>query len=105
MSTDCRMGCDELREGRRAADVLFFGEAQVQSRLARRAGSARHRGRPVGPDPAAGAGKVGFDEIDKKLHGLQRSNLLILAARPGMGKTSLALGLAKNVATGTGELI
>ena len=35
---------------------------------------------------------TGFDEVDKKLHGLQRSNLVILAARPGMGKTSLALG-------------
>jgi replicative DNA helicase len=46
---------------------------------------------------------TGFDEIDKKLHGLQRSNLVILAARPGMGKTSLALGLAKNVAMGTGK--
>jgi replicative DNA helicase len=46
---------------------------------------------------------TGFDEIDKKLHGLQRSNLVILAARPGMGKTSLALGLAKNVAIGTGK--
>ena len=46
---------------------------------------------------------TGYDEIDKKLHGLQRSNLVILAARPGMGKTSLALGLAKNVAMGTGK--
>jgi replicative DNA helicase len=46
---------------------------------------------------------TGYDEIDRKLHGLQRSNLVILAARPGMGKTSLALGLAKNVAIGTGK--
>ena len=45
----------------------------------------------------------GYDEVDKKLHGLQRSNLVILAARPGMGKTSLALGMAKNVATQTGR--
>ncbi len=46
---------------------------------------------------------TGYDEVDKKLHGLQRSNLVILAARPGMGKTSLALGLAKNVAMTTGK--
>jgi replicative DNA helicase len=46
---------------------------------------------------------TGFAEIDRKLHGLQRSNLVILAARPGMGKTSLALGLAKNVAMQTGK--
>src|SRR6476619_69625 len=46
---------------------------------------------------------TGYDEVDKKLHGLQRSNLVILAARPGMGKTSLALGLAKNVAMQSGK--
>ena len=46
---------------------------------------------------------TGYDELDKKLHGLQRSNLVILAARPGMGKTSLALGMARNVATQTGR--
>jgi replicative DNA helicase len=46
---------------------------------------------------------TGYDEVDKKLHGLQRSNLVILAARPGMGKTSLALGMARNVATQTGR--
>jgi replicative DNA helicase len=46
---------------------------------------------------------TGYDEVDKKLHGLQRSNLIILAARPGMGKTSLALGMARNVATQTGR--
>src|SRR4029079_166189 len=40
---------------------------------------------------------TGYDEVDRKLHGLQRSNLVILAARPGMGKTSLALGMARNV--------
>ena len=44
-----------------------------------------------------------FVEVDRKLHGLQRSNLVILAARPGMGKTSLALGMARNVATQTGR--
>jgi len=46
---------------------------------------------------------TGYVDIDNKLHGLQRSNLVILAARPGMGKTSLALGIARNVATQTGR--
>ncbi len=41
---------------------------------------------------------TGFRDIDNTLAGLQRSNLLILAARPGMGKTSLALNIAQNVA-------
>lgn len=40
----------------------------------------------------------GFKDLDDSLAGLQRSNLLILAARPGVGKTSLALNIAQNVA-------
>jgi replicative DNA helicase len=46
---------------------------------------------------------TGYTEIDSILHGLQASTLTILAARPGMGKTSLALGMARNVATETGR--
>jgi len=41
---------------------------------------------------------TGFIELDRKLAGLQDSNLIILAARPGIGKTSLALNIALNVA-------
>ena len=43
---------------------------------------------------------TGFVDIDAKLLGMQKSDLLILAARPSMGKTSLALNIAENVATG-----
>jgi len=42
---------------------------------------------------------TGFKEMDRKLSGLQNSDLIILAARPAMGKTSFALNLAYNVAT------
>lgn len=41
---------------------------------------------------------TGFPELDIKLSGMQNSNLLILAARPGIGKTSLALNIALNAA-------
>jgi len=41
---------------------------------------------------------TGFKQLDNKLAGLQRSDLVILAARPSMGKSSLALDIAKNVA-------
>lgn len=41
---------------------------------------------------------TGFSEIDNKLAGMQDSNLLILAARPGIGKTAMALGIAMNAA-------
>lgn len=41
---------------------------------------------------------TGYDDLDAKLAGMQDSNLLILASRPGQGKTSLALNIAANVA-------
>ena len=40
---------------------------------------------------------TGFADLDDALAGMQKSNLLILAARPGVGKTSLALNIAQNV--------
>jgi len=41
---------------------------------------------------------TGFRQLDNKLAGLQRSDLVILAARPSMGKSSLALDIARHVA-------
>ncbi|MBQ5835421.1 MAG: replicative DNA helicase, partial [Bacteroidaceae bacterium] len=40
----------------------------------------------------------GFDKIDEMTRGWQRSDLVILAARPAMGKTAFALSMAKNIA-------
>jgi replicative DNA helicase len=45
---------------------------------------------------------TGFWDLDAKLAGMQDSNLLILASRPGQGKTSLALNIAAHVAVGEG---
>ena len=46
---------------------------------------------------------TGFKDLNKILSGLQRTDLVILAARPAMGKTALALNIALNVAkTGIG---
>ncbi len=41
---------------------------------------------------------TGFTQLDNMLSGLQRSDLIILAARPSMGKSSLAMDIARNVA-------
>lgn len=38
-----------------------------------------------------------YRELDRKIHGLNKSDLIILAARPGMGKTSFAMNIAVNV--------
>jgi replicative DNA helicase len=41
---------------------------------------------------------TGYTDLDEQLAGLQKSNLLIVGARPGMGKTSFALGLVAHAA-------
>ena len=41
---------------------------------------------------------TGLRDLDKFINGLNRSDLVLLAARPGMGKTSMALNVALNVA-------
>ena len=45
---------------------------------------------------------TGFRDLDSKLAGMQDSNLIILASRPGQGKTSFALNIAQHVAVDTG---
>ncbi|MBI3171729.1 MAG: replicative DNA helicase [Hydrocarboniphaga effusa] len=50
-------------------------------------------------NPAALAGlATGFAELDKRTSGLHPGDLVIIAARPGMGKTSLAMNIAEHVA-------
>ncbi len=51
----------------------------------------------------AGGGAVtgiqtGFSKLDEMLAGLQRGDMVVLAARPSMGKTALALNIAQNAA-------
>ncbi len=43
---------------------------------------------------------TGFANIDHKLSGLRPGEMIVLAARPSMGKTSLAMNIAENVALG-----
>ena len=59
---------------------------------------------------AAGGDKLpglstGLSAIDSKINGLNKSDLLLLAARPGMGKTSLALNVGLNAAKASGQTV
>ena len=48
---------------------------------------------------------TGFTGLDTLLGGLQRSDLIVLAARPSLGKTSLALNIARNAAINQGACV
>ncbi|MBO4694212.1 MAG: replicative DNA helicase [Clostridia bacterium] len=47
----------------------------------------------------------GIGDLDRMITGLNKSDLIILGARPGMGKTSMALNIARNVAVNTGKTV
>ena len=48
---------------------------------------------------------TGLHDLDKKINGLNKSDLLLIAARPGMGKTSIALNIALAVAKKTDKTV
>lgn len=56
-------------------------------------------GKIAGPDKEKYVGaRTGFSLLDNITSGLNKSDLIIIAARPGMGKTSFAMNIATNVA-------
>lgn len=52
----------------------------------------------VNPGAPGAAVPTGYLDLDRLLGGLQRGDLVVIAARPSVGKTSLGLGLARNAA-------
>ena len=93
------------------AEKLIFGISQRHARadfsplrdlltdyMARLDQLHEHRGTIVGVP-------TGFTDLDRLTGGLQRSDLIILAARPAVGKTSLGLSLAHNAAVKHGQSI
>lgn len=46
--------------------------------------------------------KTGFYQLDQRTNGLQKSDLIVIAARPGIGKTSLAMNIVSNAALESG---
>ncbi len=81
----------DIQEGRDTSEVqqLKFAIIDIMSHLQNLSGPNRKDYLGI---------STGYGYLDKKLTGMGRSDLIILAARPGMGKTSFALNIATNVA-------
>ena len=86
----------EIRQGREAGGLTRIDEILIQAydKLQKLSSedSDKYKGLPSG-----------FKELDNVTTGLNPSDLIILAARPGMGKTSFALNIATNVAKKSGK--
>ncbi len=48
--------------------------------------------------------KTGYHKLDYMLNGLHKTDLILLAARPAMGKTSLAMNIVENIAVNEGKV-
>ena len=79
-----------IRNGRSNQDLTPISTVllSVYEQLAERAHS----------DSAIPGLSTGLRDLDSKINGLNKSDLLLIAARPGMGKTSIALNIALSVA-------
>jgi len=81
----------DIRQGRDVKGLVPIGDAVIEAydRLSKITGEDR--------DKYIGA-RTGFTLLDSIMSGLNKSDLIILAARPAMGKTSFAMNIATNVA-------
>lgn len=103
--------------GTEAREVVAYAEKQVydiskqedSSQLAGLADGAVIRQvlgkfEDIQSDPNAFRGlETGFRQLDRITNGLQKSDLIVIAARPGMGKTSLAMNIVENVCLNKGK--
>ena len=81
----------DIRQGRDVKGLVPLSDAiaEAYDRL----------GKIAGPDKEKYVGaRTGFTLLDSITSGLNKSDLIIIAARPGMGKTSFAMNIATNVA-------
>ncbi len=68
-------------------------------------GEVLHKFEQLQSDPDSFRGiPTGFKHLDRITHGLQAGALIVLAARPGMGKTSLAMNLVEHAALNAGKI-
>ena len=88
----------DIRQGRDIRGLIPIRDVMVKT--------YKHLGDISGPDRDKFVGaKTGYPDLDAITGGMNNSDLVILAARPGMGKTSLALNLSANVAKNSGRSV
>ena len=88
----------DIRQGRDVRGLIPINDVLVDT--------YHYLGDISGPDREKYLGaKTGFPELDSVTGGMTNSDLVILAARPGMGKTSFALNLATNVTRRSGRTV
>lgn len=85
--------------GKLVSEILAGVKSESQKPYLKELQERQEEFEQKGPEEAGITGLPSrFTDLDKMLNGLGNSNLIILAARPAMGKTALALNIAENVA-------
>ena len=81
----------DVRQGRSAKGLVSISDTLIETydRLNKLSGDDREQYLGI---------RTGFSAVDERIGGLNKSDLILIAARPGMGKTSFALNIAANVA-------
>lgn len=104
VAAECRAPHDDAQELLDSAQERFFTLAQTRSSRGMVAASVLMQGAIASLEKLAENHKfvtgvaTGFKELDQLTSGLQPSNLIIVAGRPSMGKTSFCLNIAEHVA-------
>jgi len=88
----------DIRQGRSVSGLKHIGQVllDIYDRLQRLSGDEREQYVGIPTD---------FSGIDRIMTGLNRSDLILIAGRPGMGKTSFILNIATNVAFKRGRTV
>lgn len=84
--------------GKLLNDILGGIKSESQVPFLKELQERQERYQQLGPEETGITGlPTSFHELDKMLNGFNNSNLMILAARPAMGKTALAVNIAENI--------
>ena len=88
----------DIRQGRDAGSILPISKILVET--------YDHLQRISGEDRKNYLGlSTGYGDLDTMITGLNKSDFILIAARPGVGKTAFALNIASNVAKNSGKAV